>query len=303
MSPKLTPAAVTRISTSPGPGAGTGASVIRRRSCGPFSDVCCRARMAAGMLIGTSVLSWIFCSKRKIFIERSRKDWHAVPVSVKVNLIERQRKARGVPMATRGRPRAFDPDEALRKALAVFWERGYEGTSMNDLVEAMGIASASIYAAFGSKAELFRRTMGLYGATRGEPPRRALREQPTARGAIEAMLRATADEITRPDDPHYCMLILAAPTGAVENHEVREFLAGGRRAMLAEIRGRLVRGTVDGDLAASPASLDAIARYYTTVVQGLSIQARDGASREELETVIGCAMAAWDTLAPGPAGA
>ena len=151
-------------------------------------------------------------------------------------------------MATRGRPRAFDPDAALRKALAVFWERGYEGTSMNDLVEAMGIASASIYAAFGSKAELFRRTMGLYGATRGEPPRRALREQPTARGAIEAMLRATADEITRPDDPHYCMLILAAPTGAVENHEVREFLAGGRRAMQAEIRARLARGAADGDL-------------------------------------------------------
>ena len=200
-------------------------------------------------------------------------------------------------MAARGRPRAFDPDAALRKALDVFWERGYEGTSMNDLVEAMGIASASIYAAFGSKAELFRRTMGLYGATRGEPPRRALREQPTARGAIEAMLRATADEITRPDDPHYCMLILAAPTGAVENHEVREFLAGGRRAMLAEIRARLERGAADGDLTASPATLDAIARYYATVVQGLSIQARDGASRAELETIVTCAMAAWDTLA------
>jgi AcrR family transcriptional regulator len=204
-------------------------------------------------------------------------------------------------MASRGRPRAFDPDTALRQALTVFWERGYEGTSMNDLVAAMGIASASIYAAFGSKAELFRQTMLLYGATRGEPPRRALREQTTARAAIEAMLGATADEITRPDDPHYCMLILAAPTGAVENHEVREFLAGGRRAMQAEIRDRLARGAVDGDLTASPATLDAIARYYTTVVQGLSIQARDGASRAELETVITCAMAAWDTLAAAPA--
>jgi hypothetical protein len=88
----------------------------------------------------------------------------------------------------------------------------------------------------------------------------------------------------------------------VENHEVREFLAGGRRAMLAEIRGRLARGAVDGDLTAPPATLDAIARYYTTVVQGLSIQARDGASRAELETVITCAMAAWDALAAAPAG-
>src|SRR6185437_11598171 len=162
---------------------------------------------------------------------------------------------------------------------------------------AMGIASASLYAAFGSKEELFRQTMALYGATAGEPPRRALREQPTARAAIEAMLRATADEITRPDTPHYCMLILAAPTGAVENHPVREFLAELRRDMLATIRDRLARGVSDGDLAASPAGLDAIARYYTTVVQGLSLQARDGASRADLEAVITCSMAAWEALA------
>ena len=199
-------------------------------------------------------------------------------------------------MAARGRPRTFDPDVALRQALDLFWERGYEGTSLNDLAQAMGIASASIYACFGSKEDLFRKVMALYGRTSGEPPRRALREQPTARAAIHAMLRATADEITRPDMPHYCMLILAAPTGAVENHAVREFLADGRRGQLTEIRDRLARGVADGDLTASAADLDAIARYYTTVVQGLSIQARDGATRAELETVITCAMAAWDTL-------
>ena len=78
---------------------------------------------------------------------------------------------------------------------------------------------------------------------------------------------------------------------------MREFLAGLRRDMLATIRDRLARGIADGDLAASAASLDAIARYYTTVVQGLSVQARDGASRADLEAVITCAMAAWDTLA------
>lgn len=203
-------------------------------------------------------------------------------------------------MGTRGRPRTFDPDVALRTALDLFWERGYEGTSLNDLAEAMGIASASIYSCFGSKADLFRKVMALYGTTSGEPPRRALREQPTARAAIESMLRATADQITLTDTPHYCMLILAAPTGAVENHPVREFLADLRRDMLTTIRDRLTRGITDGDLAAPPASLDAIARYYTTVVQGLSIQARDGATRPELEAVINCAMAAWDTFTPRP---
>jgi AcrR family transcriptional regulator len=203
-------------------------------------------------------------------------------------------------MAARGRPRTFDPDVALRQALDLFWERGYEGTSLAGLAEAMGIASASIYACFGSKQELFRKVMALYGRTSGEPPRRALREGPTARAAIHAMLRATADEITRPDAPHYCMLVLAAPTGTVENHEVREFLADRRRDQFATIEDRLARGVTDGDLTAPPTGLGALARYYTTVMQGLSVQARDGATRAELETVITCAMAAWDTLTSAP---
>src|ERR1051325_2810346 len=186
-------------------------------------------------------------------------------------------------MAPRGRPRSFDPDVALRQALDLFWERGYEGTSINDLAAAMGIASASIYACFGSKEDLFRQVMELYGKPSGAVPRRALREEPTACAAIHAMLRATADTITGPDTPHYCILILAAPTGAVENHAAREFLADRRRDMHSTIRDRLVRGVAEGDLTASPDSLEAVARYYTTVVQGLSVQARDGATRAELE--------------------
>jgi AcrR family transcriptional regulator len=160
----------------------------------------------------------------------------------------------------------------------------------------MGIASASIYACFGSKADLFRQVMLRYGVTAGGPPRGALDEHPVTRDAIHAMLRATADQITRDDAPHYCMLILAAPTGAAENHEVREFLAEIRRGQYAAIRARLAQGVSDGDLRVPEATLDALARFYVTVVQGMSVQSRDGATRAELEAAITCAMAAWDPL-------
>lgn len=203
-------------------------------------------------------------------------------------------------MATRGRPRTFDPDTALQQATQLFWEQGYEGTSLSDLAQAMGIASASIYHAFGSKADLFRQVMERYGTTYGGPPRNALGEHATAREAVHAMLRATADQITRSDAPHYCMLILAAPTGAAENHAVREFLADIRRSQYAAIRERLVRGVGDGDISMARDTVDAVARYYATVVQGLSVQARDGATRDELEAVITCAMAAWDPVAGTP---
>ena len=202
-------------------------------------------------------------------------------------------------MARRGRPRDFDRTTVLRKAVEVFWERGYEGTSMKDLTDAMGIASASIYACFGSKEALFREAMVLYTAMEGQVPRLPLREQRPTRDAIHAMLRATADVITLAGLPHGCMLVLAAPAGAVENHAIREFLADGRRAQRAEIRDRLARGVAEGDLVAADAQLDGMARYYATIVQGLSVQARDGASREELEAVITCAMGAWDGFASG----
>lgn len=199
-------------------------------------------------------------------------------------------------MTGRGRPRTFDTGVALRQALALFWEHGYEGTSITDLASAMGIASASLYAAFGSKQELFRNVMELYTATAGQPPRQALLDHLDTRLAVHAMLLATVDQITRSDAPHYCMLILAAPTGAVENDEIREFLADGRRAQYAAVRARLELGIQNGDLTAPSESLDSIARYYTTVVQGLSLQARDGATRADLSAIVEAAMAGWDNI-------
>lgn len=199
-------------------------------------------------------------------------------------------------MGVRGRPRSFDRDVALGRALDLFWERGYEGTSLNDLTGAMGIAAGSLYASFGSKEELFREALLLYGKTVGAPPGQALRDHPRARDAIEAMLRAVADAVTIPDKPRGCMLVLAAPTGAIENSSVRALLAELRRGIFDQIHERINQGVSDGDVATA-ANVKAIARYLTTVVEGMSVQARDGALRNDLEEIVICAMATWDAMA------
>ncbi|WP_280391496.1 TetR/AcrR family transcriptional regulator [Nocardia brasiliensis] len=195
-------------------------------------------------------------------------------------------------MAERGRPRAFDRTDALRRAMEVFWEHGYEGASMNDLTTAMGINSPSLYAAFGCKEALFREAIDLYGQTEGGYTERALREEPTARAAIEAMLRDNAIAYTVEDKPHGCMIVLAGSTYTTRNESIRDFLVEKRRGTTGDIRKRLDRGVAEGDLAADTDTA-ALANFYTTVLYGLSIQARDGVPLKNLTLAIDCAMAAW----------
>jgi AcrR family transcriptional regulator len=197
-------------------------------------------------------------------------------------------------MTARGRPRSFDRDGALRRAMEVFWRQGYEGTSLTQLTEAMGINAPSLYAAFGSKEALFREAVELYEATEGALANGAL-EAPTAREAVERMLRGNVADYTDHDKPPGCMVVLAATTGTVGNEGVRDFLAEQRRAGEASVRRRLQRGVDDGDL---PPDTDvtALAAFITTVQQGLSIQARDGASRATLDTIVDQALAVWDTM-------
>ncbi|MFC4126762.1 TetR/AcrR family transcriptional regulator [Nocardia rhizosphaerae] len=192
-------------------------------------------------------------------------------------------------MAERGRPRGFDRDAALRRAMEVFWERGYDGASMSDLTAAMGINSPSLYAAFGDKEALFRAAVELYGRTEGSHTARALREEPTAYAAIAAMLRGNVVTYTDPCLPHGCMVVLAGATYTPRTAPVREFLVEARRRTTADIRARLDRGVRDGDLKPDTDTA-ALAALYSTVLYGLSIQARDGVGSAELRAAVDSAL-------------
>ena len=139
--------------------------------------------------------------------------------------------------ACRGRPREFCVDDALAKALRVFWEKGYEGTSLNDLTEAMGITRPSLYAAFGNKESLFRKALNLYETEKLAYIRRAL-EQPTARGVAETMLRGSVDNVmsVNCNEPHGCMGVITSVACGPESQSVREEVVkrgeAGMRALM-----------------------------------------------------------------------
>jgi len=205
----------------------------------------------------------------------------------------------GCGMAARGRPRAFDRHGALREAMKVFWEHGYDAASISDLTEAMEISSPSLYAAFSCKEQLLREAVELYNATEGAAAFRALREQSTARDAIAEVLRHNVIAFTDPDKPRGCMIVLTATTDTERSRAVHEHLAHLRLATEYDFRERIERGIADGDV---PAGADAarIAAFYNAVNQGMAIQARDGADRAKLSAVAESAIAAWDGLVGAP---
>lgn len=201
---------------------------------------------------------------------------------------------------SRGRPRGFDRDGALSAAMRTFWKLGYEGASMAELTQAMGINSPSLYAAFGSKRGLFQEALRLYLETEDSETRNKLFGAPTARAGIHAMLRHSGRSLSRPGLPHGCMLILGDTNTTVQNESIRQSLCKWRREAQSGFEERLRRGIEDGDVPAN-ADVAGIAAFYMTVLQGLSLHARDGASREAMLQVADAAMAAWDTLMTPPA--
>jgi AcrR family transcriptional regulator len=204
-------------------------------------------------------------------------------------------------MADRGRPRAFDRDLALRRAMEVFWSKGYDNASLADLTSAMRINSPSLYAAFGSKEALFHEAVDLYGELEGTEIWDAISGAPTAKEAMAGFLHATAVSFTQPGKPAGCLIVLGALHASDSNAGICGALRHIRAENAAMLRERLDQAVATGEL---PASLDsgAIAVFYATVQQGMSIQARDGASRATLIAIADGAMAAWDRLIGGKSG-
>ncbi|WP_159716606.1 TetR/AcrR family transcriptional regulator [Geminicoccus flavidas] len=192
----------------------------------------------------------------------------------------------------RGRPRSFDRAAALEQAMLLFWRQGYAATSIADLTEAMGISPPSLYAAFGDKERLFLEALDRYQGDVLSSAALIMARAPSARAAVEAVLRATADRLTRPDLPRGCMAVTSAMNCGEELSHLAEELVRRRKASLQRLRDRLDRALADGEL---PDGTDtaALATFYQTVAQGMTIQARDGASRDELLATVEAAMRAW----------
>ena len=195
-------------------------------------------------------------------------------------------------MAAIGRPRAFDRTVALEDAMRIFWRKGFAGTSIADLCDAMGVRSPSLYAAFGSKEALYLEAIGHYVDTIGPLVWGKLDEGATAREAVAKMLHAAAETLPVNDGaPGGCMAMLAA-VGDEWPAAVAEAAAQVRRDSFDNLLTRLDAGVAAGEL---PSGTDTarLSRFYLGVVQGMAIQARDGADERELLEVAETALAAW----------
>ncbi|WP_433199165.1 TetR/AcrR family transcriptional regulator [Nocardia sp. CA-107356] len=193
---------------------------------------------------------------------------------------------------TRGRPRSFDRDAALEKALRLFWARGYEATSIGDLTAAMGIGAPSLYAAFGDKATLFSEVVQVFGTRYGGFIARALTEEPTAEATVRRILREAATEYTRPDCPHGCLVMSAGLN--TTSTEIAEMLRVIRNRNVERFATR-IQADIDAGLLAPDTDAAMLARYVGTVLQGMSQAARDGASPAQLERVAELAMHGWSS--------
>ena len=191
---------------------------------------------------------------------------------------------------TVGRPREFDPDEVLETAMELFWEHGFDGVSISDLTDATGINRRSLYAAFGSKEELFGRAVRRYLDGPGGFVAAAL-QQPMAWDVAATMLHGAVDSYTDPGRPRGCLVVHGALAAGGEADSVRVDLAQQRDAGVKALARRFDEAQAAGELPGVNTLV--LSRWINSVCQGISVQARSGATREELHEVADQALAGW----------
>ncbi|PUB24917.1 TetR family transcriptional regulator [Promicromonospora sp. AC04] len=196
-------------------------------------------------------------------------------------------------MARTGRPREFDRDAAVQAALWLFWEHGYEATSLAQLRARMGISSASFYAAFGSKEALFEEVVRTYAGSFGRVTEAVGQDSLPPRAAVEYVLRASARMQTEPGHPSGCLMVLAAAVGGTDHATVRALLADHRAVVRRNVRAGIERAVDAGEL---PAAIDAdgMSVMITGFLWGLSVESRDGTPMETLDAAITQLMQVWD---------
>ena len=201
--------------------------------------------------------------------------------------------------ATKGRPRSFDEDQAIDAAMRVFWEKSFEGTTMTDLTDATGLSRSSIHAAFGSKEGLFLKAVERYQSGPMRYVLRALAE-PTLPRAIEALFRGMVTFLSTPGNPKGCLSIHGALASGTNGELVTQIMSEWRKTNENLIKERIQQAQREGALRREVNAVD-FARYITTVMTGIGIQAVNGAGRAELTRVADMALQflACSSFAPG----
>lgn len=195
-------------------------------------------------------------------------------------------------MRKRGRPRVLDREAGLEVAARLFWAHGYEGTSIADLTQAMGVTPPSLYATFGSKAALYREALDHQIAQEARRRAEALGAAPTAYAALAFFLHDVAESISDPAQPRGCIVSTAVLQHAEENRTVARETAARREAAIQALKARFDAAVAEGELPAAT-DTDTLARFYGAVVQGMSVQACDGACTIRLKRLADLALAAW----------